>query len=95
MICTIIITISNFIQDVEPNVGMNGSYTLQTLTFSLEILSSEWLDAVIKTKISLNFCDKELQEYIFILTQLLRNLLSLMLNEVSKFHLSDNNYSKL
>ena len=74
---------------------MNGSYTLQTLTFSLEILSSEWLDDVIKTKISLNFCDKELQEYIFILTQLLRNLLSLMLNEVSKFHLSDNSYSKL
>lgn len=69
-------------QDVEPNVGMNGNFTLQTLTFSLEILSAEWLDDVIKSKISINYCEKELQEYIFILTQLLRNLLSHMLNEV-------------
>lgn len=76
------IMIPNFMQDVEPNVGMNGNFTLQTLTFSLEILSSEWLDDVIKAKIPINFCEKELQEYIFILTQLLRNLLSHMLNEV-------------
>ena len=61
---------------------MNGNFTLQTLTFSLEILSAEWLDDVIKSKISINYCEKELQEYIFILTQLLRNLLSHMLNEV-------------
>ena len=61
---------------------MNGSFTLQTLTFSLDILSSEWLDVVIKRNMTMNFCEKELQEYIFILTQLLRNLLSHMLNEV-------------
>ena len=60
---------------------MNGSFTLQTLTFSLDILSSEWLDVVIKRNMTMNFCEKELQEYIFILTQLLRNLLSHMLNE--------------
>ena len=61
---------------------MNGSFTLQTLTFSLDILSSEWLDVAIKRNMTMNFCEKELQEYIFILTQLLRNLLSHMLNEV-------------
>ena len=61
---------------------MNGNFTLQTLTFSLEILSSEWLDDIIKSKILIKYCEKEVQEYIFILTQLLRNLLSHMLNEV-------------
>ena len=63
---------------------MNGSFTLQTLTFSLDILSSEWLDVVIKRNMTMNFCEKELQEYIFILTQLLRNLLRHMLNEVCR-----------
>ena len=73
-------------QDVEPNVGMNGSYTQQTLTFTLEMLSCPWLDKLFTTRMSvMAMChlQTEMQENIFILCQLFRNLLTNMLNEVN------------
>lgn len=71
---------SIFVQDVEPNVGMNGCFTLQTITFCLDVLSSGWLDSVIKTKPKMSHLKQELEENIFVLCQLLRNLLKHMLN---------------
>ena len=62
---------------------MNGCFTLQTLALSLEMLSSAWLETLFKTKMSMCHLQMELQENIFILCQLLRNLLKHMLNEVS------------
>ena len=71
------------IQDVEPHVGMNGPFTLQTLSFTLDIFSSNWLQTVFHTKLSKCQNQTEIQENIFILCQLLRNLVRLMLNQVN------------
>ena len=62
---------------------MNGCFTIQTLTFALDLLSSAWLDKVIKTKSMMKHLKQELEENIFVLCQLLRNLLKHMLNEDS------------
>ena len=59
---------------------MNGCFTLQSITFCLDVLSSGWLDTVIKTKPVMNNLKQELDENIFVLCQLLRNLLKHMLN---------------
>ena len=70
------------IQDVEPNVGMNAPFTLPSLSFVLDILSSNWLQTVFHTKLSKCQNQTEIQENIFILCQLLRNLVKFMLSQV-------------
>ena len=71
---------------MEAHVGMSGAFTPQTLAFSLDMLSCAWLDKLFKTKMFMNHLQTELQENIFILCQLLRNLLKLMLSEVGRYN---------
>ena len=71
------------IQDVEPHLGMNATFTLPGLSFTLDILSSNWLQTVFHTKLSKCQNQTEIQENIFILCQLLRNLVKFMLNQVN------------